>query len=132
MKIIATTICAALVLGNILFVNSDDLPPSHTLSIHEIIVKAAIVYHIDPVPLYKVAKCESGLDPLAWNKNDPNGGSKGILQFQKTTFLSGAKTLGIKNPDIWNTQQQAQIGAYMVKNGQLSAWSCARKLHLLK
>src|SRR3990167_9702682 len=35
--------------------------------------------------LYRIANCESNLNNAAINKNDPNGGSFGIMQFQINT-----------------------------------------------
>ena len=131
MKKIATILAAAFVLGNVAFANSDDIPPSYKPSIRQIIVKQAHAYHIDPMPLYKVAQCESNLVPTAWNKSDPNGGSKGILQFNFSTFSHYADILNIKNKDIWSISQQIQVAAYMQSIGQLGQWSCAHKLHLV-
>ena len=76
--------------------------------------------------------CESSNNPNAWNKSDPNGGSKGLFQFQTSTFNNYAKKIGIQNPDIWDKEQQVSVGAYMIANGQIGQWSCAKKLHLIK
>lgn len=127
MKIASITLCAALILGNIAFANSDDLPPSRTLSIHEIIVKQAQVYNIDPLPLYKVAKCESSLDIKALGDH---GEAKGLLQFHQGTFDMYAKLVGILKPDIWNVEQQAQVASYMFFHNQQDQWTCFSKINV--
>jgi hypothetical protein len=70
--------------------------------------------------------CESDFNQNAWNKEDPNGGSFGILQFQIATFYGFAKEVGIDNPDIWNAEQQIEIADYMISTGHLSLWTCGR------
>ncbi len=80
-------------------------------------------YDTDPVPLLKTANCESKFQMGRHNKTDPNGGSKGGLQFQQKTFDSYAKKLGLKNPDIWDKVDQAQVGAYMFSIGQAKQWT---------
>jgi len=126
MKIIATTLAVALILGNIGFASSDDLPPSYTPTVHQIIVKAATAYHIDPLPLYKVAKCESNLDIHAIGDH---GLAIGLLQFHRETFNQYAKQLEIQNPDINNPSQQAAVSAYMFSLHRQSAWTCYGKLY---
>jgi len=71
--------------------------------------------------------CESGGNPNAWNKKDPNGGSKGILQFQEPTFYQYAKEVGIENPDIWSAEQQIETANYMLSKGLLHQWTCGEK-----
>ena len=72
-------------------------------------------------------KCESGNNPYAWNKKDPRGGSKGILQFQKPTFYYYAEKIGITNPDIWNVEQQMIVADYIISQGKLYLWTCGEK-----
>lgn len=80
-------------------------------------------YKTDPVALLKVGKCESGYKENQWNKVDPNGGSKGFMQFQTRTFYSYAAKLGIPNPDIWDKVHQAQVAAYMFSIGEGKQWT---------
>lgn len=84
----------------------------------------AVRYGIHASSLKRVAKCESGYNKDAINTNDPNGGSKGILQFQSKTFYQNAAILKIENPDIWNTDQQIQVAAYLFSKGEASQWTC--------
>lgn len=81
-------------------------------------------YQINPASLKRVAKCESGYNKDAINTNDPNGGSKGILQFQDLTFYQNAAILKIENPDIWNVSQQIQTAAYLFSKGEAHQWTC--------
>ncbi len=79
--------------------------------------------------LGKVMFCESRNNPKAWNKNDPNGGSKGLMQFQTSTFYKNAARIGIEKPDIWNQQQQIEVAAYMFAQKQQHQWSCFNILY---
>lgn len=126
MKIIIPALIVSCILGNIAFANSDDIPPSYKPSIHQLIVKQAQIYNIDPVPLYKVAICESNLNEKALGDK---GLAKGILQFHQATFDTYAKQLNISNPDIWNSEQQAQVASYMFSTFHQSAWTCFSKIH---
>ncbi len=92
---------------------------------HEYVVQYASVYHSSLKQLLAVMSCESGGNPKAWNKNDPHGGSKGMFQFQDSTFLNYSKAIDIENPDIWNPEQQAEVAAYMFSKGMQSQWSCS-------
>jgi hypothetical protein len=78
--------------------------------------------------MYKTIKCESSFNPKAWNKNDPNGGSKGICQFQPGTFAYYSKLAGIENGDIWNVDHQLQTMAYMFSKGLQNHWSCYKMI----
>lgn len=78
----------------------------------------------DSTNLLRVMKCESGGNPKAYNGKDPNGGSRGLFQFQTATFERYSKEVGIKNPDIWDIQQQIQIASHMFKQKQQGQWSC--------
>lgn len=95
--------------------------------VKDIISSYALLYNDTDVILQKIAKCESSLNPKAWNKSDPHGGSKGLFQFQNSTFYNYAKILEIENPDIWNVEQQAEIASYMVSIGEAHQWTCFRK-----
>ena len=94
----------------------------------EIVVAFANEYQVSESKLLNTMRCESSGYKYAWNKSDPHGGSKGIFQFQTSTFYRYAKILNIESPDIWNRDQQAEIAAYMFSIGQQGQWSCAVKL----
>ena len=76
-----------------------------------------------------VASCESRFNKDAWNKSDPNDGSKGIFQFQDKTFYGFSKKYNIESPDIWNPFQQINLAIYMMKDGLSYHWSCYNKLY---
>lgn len=76
--------------------------------------------------LIKLIECESGFNPDAWNKKDPNGGSIGILQYQIPTFYYYASKYGIENPDIWNSEQQIELAVYLIQDNKITLWTCGR------
>jgi len=78
-----------------------------------------------------VINCESGWNINAINSTDPNGGSFGILQFQKETFRHFSSVLGIDDADINNPFQQIEVASYMWGNGLQNHWSCFKKLSTL-
>lgn len=120
MKTITIALFIALVLGPVGLVESTS-PPSvpFVLSNHQILYNAAVDDHVDPVIFLKVAQCESSLSNSA-----SNGISFGLMQFIPSTWKHYTKVLGIKNPDIWNPQQQATVAAYMFSTGQANQWEC--------
>ena len=93
-----------------------------------IIEKFALQYTADSSSMLKVAECESGYNPEAHNKNDPNGGSFGIYQYQIKTFYgsfnSASKSLSFTEPDINNPHQQVELTAYLFARGKMGLWSC--------
>lgn len=94
-------------------------------TVSETIVKWATTYNTSSVDLIRVAKCESGLNPKALNPKDTDGlPAYGLYQFKKGTFLYFAKAANIDNPDIWNTEHQAQSAAYAFSVGQKKQWGC--------
>lgn len=78
--------------------------------------------------MYKTLKCESGLNPGAFWAEDGHGGSRGIAQFQTSTFNHYAPLAGVKNLDIWDPLQQLQTMSYMFSIGQAKQWTCYRQL----
>jgi hypothetical protein len=66
--------------------------------------------------MLKIAKCESGLNPRAYN---PSGPYYGLFQFLMSTFRANGGT------DIWDPVQQANITAKMLAHGQAHQWGCA-------
>ena len=113
---------------NIPLLPSPVIAPVKTVkaSLSDLIAYNADKYQVDSESISKTIHCESRNNPKAINRNDPNGGSKGIAQFQTKTFYNYAKKINIKNPDIWNTEQQVEVMAYMFSINQQKQWSCAR------
>ena len=85
-------------------------------SIEGIIRAAAARHGVSGDWMVKIAACESGLRPHAFN---PVGPYYGIFQFLMSTFRAHGGT------DIWDPLQQAEIAATMLAHGGARAWGCA-------
>ena len=84
-----------------------------------------------PIVLSSLMKClireESGGNPNAWNKADPNGGSFGILQYQIKTFQDYCvERYGLKD-DIWDKDTQLRCCQMMLEEDKDNVfhWSTA-------
>jgi soluble lytic murein transglycosylase-like protein len=91
-------------------------PPPAPGTIEAIIQQAATTYGVSYPWMLKIAKCESGLNPRAYN---PAGPYYGLYQFLMSTFRANGGT------DIWDPVQQANITAKMLAHGQAHQWGCA-------
>lgn len=87
-------------------------------------------YGVDEIKMVKIANCESEFNITAHNKQDPEGGSIGLFQFQPSTFERYSKELG-ETLDIWSYNDQAKVTAYMISKGQIGQWSCAKITRVL-
>ncbi|HZB97672.1 MAG TPA: transglycosylase SLT domain-containing protein, partial [Candidatus Sulfotelmatobacter sp.] len=85
-------------------------------SIEAIIRQAAAVWHVNGDWMVKIARCESGLNPRAYN---PRGPYVGLFQFLPSTFRRNGGT------DIMDPADQSHIAAKMLAHGQAHQWSCA-------
>ncbi|MDB5113126.1 MAG: hypothetical protein JWL78_196 [Chloroflexi bacterium] len=95
------------------------LPVGPVLALDSVegIIRAAAARHgVSPDWMVKIARCESGLRPHAFN---PVGPYYGIFQFLMSTFRAHGGT------DIWDPNQQAEITATMLSHGGARAWGCA-------
>lgn len=91
-------------------------PPPAPGTIQAIIQQAAATYGVSYPWMLKIAQCESGLNPHAYN---PAGPYYGLYQFLMSTFRANGGT------DIWDPVQQANITAKMLAHGQAHQWGCA-------
>jgi soluble lytic murein transglycosylase-like protein len=91
-------------------------PPPAPGTIEAIIQAAANRYGVSYPWMLKIARCESGLNPRAYN---PSGPYYGLYQFLMSTFRANGGT------DIWDPVQQANITAKMLAHGQAHQWGCA-------
>ena len=91
-------------------------PPPAPGSIEAIIQQAADANGVSYPWMLKIARCESGLNPHAYN---PAGPYYGLYQFLMSTFKANGGT------DIWDPVQQANITARMLAHGQAHQWGCA-------
>lgn len=107
-------------------------PNNNNLSVKQILEEVPKKYNINPVIIQKVAYCESTHNPKAINYNDGGKGkhSVGIMQFQSATFYYWEKKLG-EDLNIDSTYDQVKLASYMVSQGQIHQWSCARILNLV-
>jgi soluble lytic murein transglycosylase-like protein len=85
-------------------------------TIQAIIQAAAAANGVSYPWMLKIAQCESGLNPHAYN---PSGPYYGLYQFLQSTFRANGGT------DIWDPVQQANITARMLAHGQAHQWGCA-------
>ncbi|MGH7686056.1 MAG: transglycosylase SLT domain-containing protein [Candidatus Dormibacteria bacterium] len=81
-----------------------------------IIQAAAAQYGVSGDWMVRIAQCESGLRPNAYN---PSGPYYGLFQFAMSTFRANGGT------NIWDPTDQANIAAKMLANGQAHQWGCA-------
>lgn len=91
-------------------------PPPAPGSIQAIIQAAANAHGVSYPWMLKIAQCESGLNPHAYN---PAGPYYGLFQFLMSTFRANGGT------DIWDPTQQANVAANMLAHGQAHQWGCA-------
>ena len=77
----------------------------------------------------ELAFCESGLNPNAYNKEDPNGGSHGILQFSRDTFREFCvEKYGLRD-DLYDPLIQIECATKMISQGYEQRWSCWDIIH---
>jgi hypothetical protein len=93
------------------------VPSAPPLTITEIITAAAHRHAVDAAMLIRVARCESGLNPRAYN---PAGPYIGLFQFHPQTFAAYGGT------DIFSPHDQSEIAARMFARGLSYHWGCAR------
>lgn len=84
-------------------------------SIEGIVRAAAMRAGADPDRLLRVASCESGLNPGAYNARS---GASGLFQFLPSVFRAHG------GADIWSPREQADIAAAMFAAGWAYQWSC--------
>ena len=123
------TIAVALILAtgsNIVLADSSAPPQIYVLSVHQIIGNAAMYEDTDPLPLMKVAKCESNFLPSAVGDH---GKAKNIFQYHEQTFDDFSQKLMKRNLNYNSATDQALLTAFIFKNyPQLKDnWTCSRK-----
>jgi hypothetical protein len=83
----------------------------------DFIAKAAKKYDQSNKVMVRVARCESSLNPCAYNKSGPY---YGLFQFLKSTW----KTTPYKDKSIYDPEAQALAAAWMWKQGRKKEWAC--------
>ncbi len=91
-------------------------PPADPNSVIGIIEAAAARWGVSGGWMVKIARCEAGLRPTAYN---PSGPYIGLFQFLRSTFTHNGGT------NIYDAADQANIAAKMLAHGQAHQWSCA-------
>lgn len=92
------------------------VPPADPGSIVGIIQAAAARWGVSGDWMVSIARCESGLNPRAYN---PRGPYIGLFQFLASTFRANGGT------NIYDPADQANVTAKMLAHGQAHQWSCA-------
>lgn len=101
--------------------------------INPIYTKADIQELVDQTPypqiFDKLIGCESQWTNIA--RIDSNGKmSYGILQFQQSTWDGFAPRAGVTSTPM-NPVSALKVATYMIKNGYLARWTCAKLTHLI-
>lgn len=71
--------------------------------------------------MLRIARCESGLNPLASNGDS---GSSGLMQFMPGTFL--ATKYGREGRSIWSAKWSALAGAWLLRRAGTGPWTASR------
>lgn len=79
--------------------------------------RAAKKYHQSEHAMVRVARCESNLDPCAYNRSGPY---YGLYQYLKDTW----KRTPYGDHDIWDPKAQAFATAWKWKRGEKNEWAC--------
>lgn len=95
-------------------------------SVQEIIVKWANYYGVDPNMLLRIAKCESGFNPNAINRNYSVNGThpSGLFQHVAVYWPARAAKYGVPGASVFDADANARVTAGMFRDGQASAWEC--------
>lgn len=100
--------------------NIRKLPIIQNQTLEQKIINSCAKFGCNSVKLLKVVKCESeGRNVVG------TGGHIGIFQFSNRTFYSFASKYGVKNANIWDTDDQIEVASQMFANGLgKQHWSC--------
>lgn len=102
---------------------SQEVTPTPTIpaptEIDSFFDKYSAEYNIDKELLKKIARCESGFNPVA-----ENGEYKGMFQFASSSWSSARSQLGMDpNPDLrTNAEEAIRTASFMISKGQQNAW----------
>jgi hypothetical protein len=82
---------------------------------------AAVRWGASEPALVAVARCESGLNPQAYNAG---GGFSGLFQFLPSTYWAYARLAG-ETRSYWSASGSANVAAWMFAHGLAHQWGCA-------
>jgi soluble lytic murein transglycosylase-like protein len=98
-------------------------------SVDELIALYAKEYGVSEAQLRGTIKCESGFNPNAHNKSDPQGGAKGIAQYLQPTFNGFVRESGFTDMDVWDAEDSIKLTAWAFSRGYQHHWTCWRNLY---
>ena len=73
-------------------------------------------FKVDGELMIKLAQCESGLDPEAFNPKDPQGGAYGLFQYLRPTFEKFKKEANMPELEYKSWQDQIKLTAWAFAN----------------
>lgn len=92
-------------------------------SVRRAIYDAALTFGMPYSVLFKIARCESNLNPGA-----AYAGHYGLFQFLPQTFTSGSGGMrvetGITASTYWNALDASYVAGYLFVTGEAREWSC--------
>jgi hypothetical protein len=92
-------------------------------AVRHAIYDGAITFGIPYKILYRIAVCESGLNPRA-----SNGSYFGLFQFAPDTFQRGANDMqamtGITVTSYWIPSDASYVAGFLFATGQSPRWQC--------
>lgn len=88
--------------------------------VKELIAKYSQKYNVDVDTMLRIANCESKFQPNIIG----SGKYFGVFQFSKSTFNESVPTLNFQDPDPLNPDQNIEMAAYLISEGQAWRWGC--------
>lgn len=89
-----------------------------------ILRSAADEFGADPDLIVRIARCESGLRPWAYNQS----GAAGLMQHMSQFWPGRAAALGIPDASVFDPVANARVGAWMLAaDPSASAWAESKK-----
>lgn len=95
------------------------------LSVPELIIKYSDYYQIPSSLTFKIAKCESGYNPLAKNKSST---ASGVFQFLNGTWQETRDQMGL-NSSLelkLDAEENIKTAIWKIANGGLNAWNASK------
>lgn len=94
--------------------------------IQNYISQKAIEYGLDPQRMLRIAKCESGFNPGAINKNYYAGGGNpsGLYQYLPETWSRIGGRSGLQADNVFDWQQNVNVTMWAFANGYAGEWAC--------
>jgi resuscitation-promoting factor RpfB len=96
-------------------------PPAPAGDVQAIIIAAAARWGADANQLLRVARCESGFNPNAYNGLF---GASGVFQFIPSTWARNSPRAGYAGASVFDAVANVNTAAMMFAEGQAGQWSC--------